>query len=141
MKLYRITDSLYISGSFKRTTLEKKRAALKNIDTVVCLLRRYDEELARQDWVEYVVSPVPDATKVNVMAADQATAIVLNRLARGKRVLAHCVVGKNRSGLVAALVLIRRYGFSGNAAVAKVRQLRPGALYNPAMVKYLETNF
>lgn len=51
--------------------------------------------------------------------------------------LVHCQAGLNRSGLVAAKVLVRG-GFSGGAAIEHLRRQRsPAVLCNPAFEAYL----
>jgi hypothetical protein len=47
----------------------------------------------------------------------------------GHRVLSHCGMGFNRSALVAGLILVE-LGMPGPEAVERLRQCRPGALYN-----------
>lgn len=42
----------------------------------------------------------------------------------GKRVLVTCMQGRNRSGLVVALVLVHYYGLSGEDAVTLIRKRR-----------------
>ena len=54
----------------------------------------------------------------------------------GHRVLAHCGMGYNRSALVAGLILCE-LGFSGSDALTRLRQRRPGALYNDRFAVYL----
>jgi protein-tyrosine phosphatase len=54
----------------------------------------------------------------------------------GHRVLTHCKLGFNRSGLVAGLILTL-LGMTGNAAVSRIRERRPGALYNDRFAQYL----
>jgi dual specificity protein phosphatase-like protein len=54
----------------------------------------------------------------------------------GHRVLAHCNMGYNRSGLVAGLIL-KALGLPGAAAVTRIRERRPGALFNDRFAEYL----
>ncbi len=62
---------------------------------------------------------------------DTAVAVVVTAIRRGQRVLVHCASGRNRSGLVTALVLRRLDGRTGQEAVNAVRLARRGALSNP----------
>lgn len=64
---------------------------------------------------------------------------IIAKLDEGKRVLVTCMQGMNRSGLVTALTLHHRLGISGREAIKRIRSRRPGALYNPAFVAYLES--
>jgi protein-tyrosine phosphatase len=78
----------------------------------------YDEEL-------------PDLARLHAVASLGA------RLIRhGQKVLAHCSMGYNRSALVAGLILTE-LGLDGPAAVERLRQRRPGALYNERFAEYL----
>jgi protein-tyrosine phosphatase len=78
----------------------------------------YDEEL-------------PDLTRLHAVAELGA------RMIRGgQKVLAHCSMGFNRSALVAGLILTE-LGYDGPAAVERLRQRRPGALYNEQFANYL----
>jgi len=74
----------------------------------------------------------PDEARV----AEQAASAVLKELAYGRKVLVTCFAGRNRSGLVSALVL-KRLGWPGAAAVEKVRSARRNALTNESFVRYL----
>lgn len=59
------------------------------------------------------------------------------RLVRsGQPVLSHCGAGFNRSALVAGLILVE-LGWSGAEAVQRLRQRRPGALFNETFAGYL----
>ena len=53
------------------------------------------------------------------------------------RVLVHCSMGKNRSGLVNGCILWLD-GMIGAEAVKLIQEKRPGALFNPIFKNYLE---
>jgi hypothetical protein len=55
----------------------------------------------------------------------------------GHVVLSHCGMGYNRSALVAGLIL-NELGMPGRAAVSRLRERRPGALFNTKFAAYLE---
>ena len=57
--------------------------------------------------------------------------------AQGHRVLSHCGMGLNRSALVAGLILMQVHGMTGEQAVARLQQRRPGALFNEVFARYL----
>jgi protein-tyrosine phosphatase len=66
-----------------------------------------------------------------------STATLLAELHRaGRRVLVHCGLGLNRSALLAGVVL-HRLGWEGAAAVERLRDRRPGALFNDRFSEYL----
>ena len=91
--------------------------------------------------IEVILAPMDDFED-GPSVEDQRTAFraaqaVADRLERGKRVLVTCVAGRNRSGLINALVLVFKYGISGREAVARIQAIRPLALSNPSFVAFL----
>jgi protein-tyrosine phosphatase len=76
---------------------------------------------------------LPSLTKLHAVASLAASLI-----REGHRVLTHCNMGFNRSGLVAGLILTS-LGMPGAAAVSRIRERRPGALYNDRFADYLVT--
>jgi len=58
-------------------------------------------------------------------------------IAEGHRVLSHCGMGFNRSALVAGLIMIE-LGMPGAAVVERLRERRPGALFNDKFAEVLE---
>jgi len=76
---------------------------------------------------------LPNLTKLRAIARLAASLV-----REGHRVLSHCGLGFNRSALVAGLILTE-LGMSGPAAVARLRQRRPGALYNDHFARFLES--
>jgi hypothetical protein len=56
----------------------------------------------------------------------------------GHVVLSHCGMGFNRSALVAGLIL-NELGMPGKDVVSRLRDRRPGALFNPTFADYLES--
>jgi hypothetical protein len=56
----------------------------------------------------------------------------------GHVVLSHCGMGFNRSALVAGLIL-HELGMPGREVVARLRDRRPGALFNETFAAYLES--
>lgn len=85
---------------------------------------------------------LPNIIRIANKAADAAMA----RIQAGKNILVTCAAGRNRSGLVSALVLMRRRNLSGQEAVAWVREKRnaafgdePMALSNQMFSRYLSS--
>ena len=73
------------------------------------------------------------------LARMQALAMLGAHLIRsGQRVLAHCGMGFNRSALLAGMILTE-LGMDGAAAVDRLRERRPGALFNERFAEYLGT--
>jgi protein-tyrosine phosphatase len=59
-------------------------------------------------------------------------------IGQGHRVLSHCGMGFNRSAFVAGLILIEM-GMPGPEVVARLRERRPGALFNDGFAACLES--
>ncbi len=75
---------------------------------------------------------LPDLAKLNGIATLGASLVNA-----GHRVLSHCGMGFNRSALVAGLILVK-LGVPGTDAVARLRERRPGALFNEVFARHLE---
>jgi hypothetical protein len=76
---------------------------------------------------------LPDVTKLRAIARLAASLI-----GDGHRVLSHCGMGFNRSALMAGLILIN-LGMTGTQAVSRIRDRRPGALFNAGFELFLES--
>ena len=83
---------------------------------------------------EYVPVSMDDAVKLNELAATLAA-----HLRAGKKLLVTCWEGRNRSGLVNALTLMKAARMPAQKAIATVRQKRPSrdCLTNPMFERYL----
>lgn len=140
MKIHWVLERLGIRGEFHKWPLERKRCELMaaGIHAVLCTTRR-DDDLDTLLGNRYEFLQFPDGGSVPVAKANEAAGCVLAWLHAGLRVLVHCRAGRNRSGLVAALVVRHELRVSGREAVAIVRQARPGALANPVFEEYLNT--
>jgi hypothetical protein len=75
---------------------------------------------------------LPNMVKLRAIARLAATLI-----AEGHRVLSHCGLGFNRSAFVAGLIMIEM-GMPGPEVVARLRERRPGALFNDGFAACLE---
>lgn len=62
-------------------------------------------------------------------------------LNNGQSVLLHCAAGQNRSAFLAALLLIEWMGLHPEAAIAIVREARPGGLNNDHFVKLIRMGY
>ncbi|HXH37612.1 MAG TPA: hypothetical protein VNN08_03215, partial [Thermoanaerobaculia bacterium] len=54
----------------------------------------------------------------------------------GHRVLSHCGMGFNRSALIAGVIL-HKLGMEGPAIVERLRERRPGALFNEVFADHI----
>lgn len=71
--------------------------------------------------------------------AQYAADWVVEMFEAGRRVLVTCAAGRNRSGLVSALALMKRRGLSGEEAVARVQAMRKDALTNESFAEYVRS--
>ena len=139
MELFPIDDDgrLYISGDLDGWDC----VAPHGIDVVIDLDGGLDACIPTEtNHCLYVYFPfddddqsLPNTTKLHAIAAMAASLI-----REGHRVLAHCNMGFNRSGLVAGMIL-KSLGMPGDAAVTRIRDRRPGALYNDKFADYLSS--
>ncbi len=111
----------------------------RGIDTVIDLEGGIDHgvpELA--DKFLYIYLPIHDGELPDLDRLHAVAKLGAELVRRGDRVLSHCGMGLNRSALMAALIL-RYLGMSGEQAVERCRERRPGALYNTVFADYLVT--
>ncbi len=77
------------------------------------------------------VPPTKESEEQCVEALPRAYAFVSAQLARGRKVLVHCHAGKDRTGLLLAVLVAKRDGLSAPAAIKRVRAVRPLAITAP----------
>jgi protein-tyrosine phosphatase len=137
MDVYQVDDhgQLFISPAIESwDTLE----AL-GIDTIIDLEGGLDDHIpTTSNRCLYLYFPIDDDNEqlpcmVRLRAIAKMAAALI---ADGHRVLSHCGQGYNRSAFVAGLILIE-LGMSGDAAVARLRERRPGALFNDGFAAHL----
>jgi protein-tyrosine phosphatase len=137
MDVYQVDDSgqLFISP-----VIESWDAlAVHGIDTIIDLEGGLDEHIPTgSNHCLYVYFPIDDDNEtLPCMVRLQAIAkLAATLIADGHRVLSHCGMGYNRSAFVAGLILVE-LGMTGEAAVARLRERRPGALFNDGFASFL----
>jgi protein-tyrosine phosphatase len=130
MEVFQIDDNgqLFISPAIENWDA----LAVHGIDTIIDLEGGLDEQIpTTTNHCLYVYFPIDDDNEqlpcmVRLRAIAKLAAALI---ADGHRVLSHCGMGYNRSAFVAGLILIE-LGMSGDAAVERLRERRPGALFN-----------
>ena len=86
--------------------------------------------------MRYLHRPLPDGRRVPEPQVQAIVKELTAYLQQGKRLLIHCEGGRNRSGLIAALLLVQT-GTAPAEAVALVRAGRKGALANTVFANYI----
>ncbi len=141
MKVYEIlSGKLYQRGRFDKWPKKRKLLELEElgITVVANMIRIPDEDIAGPDGVEYYMLPIADGKIKDLGSLNRLADRLLQRILEGHKVLVHCNAGRNRSGLLSALVVRRYYKISGQEALNYVRSKRPRAIANPHFEKYLE---
>ena len=109
----------------------------RGIDTVIDLDGGVDHGVPEvMNQFLYIYLPISDGELPDLDRLHAVAKLGAELVKRGDRVLAHCGMGLNRSALMVALIL-RYLGMDGNAAVARCRERRNGALFNQVFAEYL----
>ncbi len=86
----------------------------------------------------YIYFPIFDDDLPNLAKLEALGALGASLVASRHCVLSHCGMGFNRSALVAGVIL-HKLGMPGPEVVRRIRERRPGALYNDCFAAYLES--
>ena len=86
----------------------------------------------------YIYFPIFDEDLPNLPKLHAIGNLGASIIRSGHRVLSHCGMGFNRSALVAGLIL-NKLGMPGSKVVERLRERRPGALFNDCFAAYLES--
>ena len=135
MRLYQVDDAgaLYISPALSGWTPLQEHG----IDTVIDLEGDVDHCIPTvPNHVLYVYFPIYDEELPNLAKLNAVADLGAGLIRSGHRVLSHCGMGFNRSALVAGLILCE-LGMRGPDAVMRLRERRPGALFNEVFARHL----
>jgi hypothetical protein len=86
----------------------------------------------------YVYFPIFDEELPNLHKLGAVASLGAHLIENGHRVLSHCGMGFNRSALVAGSIL-HRLGMRGPEIVDRLRERRPGALFNEVFADHLRS--
>ena len=89
--------------------------------------RSHDAALLAALGLTEVHLPVRDFTPPTPGQIDQGVAAISRTIEGGQAAMVHCLGGRGRSGTLAACYLVSQ-GLPVAAAIARVRELRPGAI-------------
>lgn len=133
---------LYQRGKLHSLEPAKKLSGLRHygITTAVALAPPTPDPYLSV-FFDYIHQPIPDGAldpktgglKMLVLASQ-----LVHNIEFGGTVLTMCNAGRNRSGLLSALIVRELTGLPGSAAMKVVRQHRPNAIANPNFERFLE---
>jgi hypothetical protein len=139
MELFQVDDSgqLFISPSIN--ALDDWQVLNRyEVDTVIDLDGDIDIGVPTvPNQCLYIYFPIFDEDLPNLTKLHAIGRLGASVIRSGHRVLSHCGMGYNRSALVAGLIL-NRLGMPGPAVVQRLRERRPGALFNDCFAAYVE---
>ena len=137
MELFQVDDAgqLFISPAINDWSLLTHR----QIDTIIDLDADIDDGVPTvPNQCLYIYFPIFDEDLPNLAKLDAVGDLGARIVQAGHRVLSHCGMGFNRSALVAGVIL-NKLGMPGPDVVQRLRERRPGALFNDCFAEYLES--
>jgi len=137
VEFYRIDDDgkLFISPAIR----DWSPLADLGIDTVIDMDAGLDECIpTTPEGCLYIYFPIYDENLPSLARLDAVGSLGAQLIRAGHYVLSHCGMGFNRSALVAGVILTK-LGVPGPEIVARIRDRRPGALFNEVFADYLGT--
>jgi hypothetical protein len=137
-----ILPNLFISGTLDEDVVQRGKSTLSlaqpaPFDSVVCMYGHANPigYYVREQRFGIADAELDEDSKPEIR---QLAQWLHSEWKMGKRAAAKCQAGWNRSGLIAALVLLHE-GFSSEDAIALIREKRsPNALCNPHFVAYIK---
>jgi hypothetical protein len=136
-----ILPNLFISGTLDEDVVQRGKSTLSlaqpaPFDSVVCMHGHANPigYCVREQRFGIADAELDDELKPEIR---QIAQWLHSEWKLGKRVAAKCQAGWNRSGLIAALVLLQE-GFTSDDVVSLIREKRsPNALCNPHFVAFI----
>ena len=135
--LYKVDDDghLFISPVIRDWSI----VSSYGIDTVINLEGGMDECIPTSpNGCLYVYFPIYDEELPDLQKLEAVVRLGAHLVEQGHRVLSHCGMGFNRSALVAGRIL-HRLGMPGGAVVDRLRERRPGALFNDVFAAHIRS--
>jgi hypothetical protein len=134
---YRVDEEgkLFISPAIR----EWAPIADLGIDTVMDMDAGIDDCIpTTPEGCLYIYFPIYDEELPSMTRLDAVATLGAQLIRGGHGVLSHCGMGFNRSALVAGVIL-NKLGVPGTEIVTRIRDRRPGALFNEVFANYLAT--
>jgi len=137
MELFQVDDAgqLFISPAIS----DWQVLVRYRVDTIIDLEGELDSGVPTvPNECLYIYFPIVDEELPNLHKLHAISALGASLVRSGHRVLSHCGMGFNRSALVAGLIL-NELGMPGPEIVKRLRERRPGALFNECFASYVES--
>jgi protein-tyrosine phosphatase len=137
MELFQVDDAghLFISPAISDWEVLKRN----KVDTIIDLDGDIDDGVPTvPNECLYIYFPIFDEDLPNLHKLNAIGDLGARIVTSGHRVLSHCGMGFNRSALVAGLIL-HKLGMPGPHVVERLRERRPGALFNDCFAEYLQS--
>ena len=134
-KLHQVDDAgcLYISPVIHDWSI----VSSYGVDTVIDLEGGLDTCIPTMpNSCLYVYFPIYDENLPDLEKLTAVAALGAHLVQNGHRVLSHCGMGFNRSALVAGRIM-NKLGMPGTEVVARLRERRPGALFNQVFAEHI----
>jgi atypical dual specificity phosphatase len=96
--------------------------------------QRHDPKALRDLSIDELHLPVADFTAPSQETLDRAIAALEGSQTEGRVAAVHCLAGLGRTGTIVAAWLVAQ-GMEPTAAIARIRQLRPGSIETPDQVE------
>jgi protein-tyrosine phosphatase len=107
------------------------------IRTVIDLEGGLDHDVStRPGHMLYIYHPIFDEDLPDLLPFQAVARMAAELIRQHRKVLSHCGLGLNRSALMAGVILTE-LGMPGHVAVDRLRERRPGALFNERFAQYL----
>lgn len=138
MKIYEIIPHKLYQSKKTHDELDALDTLNKlKISVVVNLWHTVDERVAQNVKYYYHYS-IPDGKTLDFMQLDELASELLAYINAGEVVLSHCYGGRNRSGLLNALIVRKYMGISGLEAKKFIMSKRPNSLVNDYFCEILD---
>lgn len=133
--LYQVDDEgkLFISPAISDWSI----VSSYGIDTVIDLEGGLDECIpTAPNHCLYIYFPIFDEELPNLTKLEAVVSLGAQLVSGGHHVLSHCGMGFNRSALIAGRIL-HRLGMPGEKVIQRLRERRPGALFNDIFAAHI----
>ena len=129
-----LEDGRLLGCAYPRREAAIAGLARQGISVLVNLHERaHDPSRLARYGLEETHLPVADFTPPSPAQLDHGVAVIAEALAADRGVAVHCAGGRGRTGTLLACYLIHQ-GLDPHAAIARVREVRPGAVETRAQV-------